>query len=369
MKITDIDLTLIAWENIPKVKYGDHNPKIPGHSQLGLLRISIDDGIEGYSFLGSSFRGAQLDAVQLIEVLKPVLMGQNPLNRERLYRAMYQRIRAVSYRTIGAMDTALWDIAGKVAGLPIHQMLGTFRDSVPAYASSSTLDSEEAYIDEATQVKALGYKGYKIHPPSDIQKTAAICRSVRKAVGKDYKLMLDPGGIYSYEQALIVGEIIENLDFYWYEDPLATDDIYNCVKLRQKLKIPLMATEYSPGGFQSYAQWIILQATDYLRGDVAIKGGITPVIKTAHLAEAFHMNYEIHHGGNSINNVANLHVMLAIKNCEFFEVLLPNEAQQYGLLEDLQIDSNGCVHPMDGPGLGVQIDFDLIKRKTIQVLR
>lgn len=369
MKISDVHLTLFSWDNLPKVKYGEHNPRIPGSSQLGLLTISTDRGVEGHSFLGSSFRGAQLDAVQLIEVLKPTVMGQNPLDRERLYRDMYQRIRAVSYRTVGAMDVALWDLAGKIAGLPVHQLLGSFRDSVPAYASSSTLDSEQAYLDEAQQVKAAGYKGYKIHPPSDIDKTVAICRALRKTVGEGYKLMIDPGGIYTYDQALTVGRVVEALNFYWYEDPLATDDMYNYVKLRQKLDIPIMATEYAPGGFQSYAPWIIMEATDYLRGDVAIKGGITPVFKTAHLAEAFHMNYEIHHGGNSLNNVANLHVMLAITNCEFFEVLLPNEAQQYGLLEDLSIDADGCIHPLGGPGLGARIDFDLIKRKTIQVLR
>jgi len=95
-------------------------------------------------------------------------------------------------------------------------------------------------------------------------------------------------------------------------DPLAEDDIYNYVKLRQKLDIPIMATEYSPGGFHSYAIWVSSGATDYLRGDVAVKGGITPCLKTAHLAEAFQMNFELHHGGNSLNNVANLHIALAI---------------------------------------------------------
>ena len=80
------------------------------------------------------------------------------------------------------------------------------------------------------------------------------------------------------------------------------------------------------------------QATDYLRGDVAVKGGITALVKTAHLAEGFHMNFEIHHGGNSLNNVANLHVIMAIKNCEFFEVLLPDGAQKYGLVQDIEVD-------------------------------
>ncbi len=173
---------------------------------------------------------------------------------------------------------------------------------------------------------------------------------------------------YRYEQALRVGRAIEEMNFYWYEDPLEDDDITNCIKLREKLEIPLMATEYSPGGFTAYAPWILNRATDFLRGDVAVKGGITALLKTAHLAEAFGMNLEIHHVANSLNNVANLHVTMAIKNCEFFEVLLPPEAQKYGLVEDIEVDSSGRVYAPTEPGLGAKIDFDLIERKKTAVL-
>jgi L-alanine-DL-glutamate epimerase-like enolase superfamily enzyme len=91
-------------------------------------------------------------------------------------------------------------------------------------------------------------------------------------------------------------------------------------------------------------------------------------VKTAHLAEAFHMNFEIHHGGNSLNNVANLHVIMAIRNCEFFEVLLPSAAQKYGLVQDIEVDARGLVHAPTGPGLGAAIDFELIRRQTTTVL-
>jgi L-alanine-DL-glutamate epimerase-like enolase superfamily enzyme len=102
---------------------------------------------------------------------------------------------------------------------------------------------------------------------------------------------------------------------------------------------------------------------------VAVKGGITACVKAAHLAEAFHMNYEVHHGGNSLNNVANLHLIMAIRNCEFFEVLLPANAQKYGLVEDVEVDGQGLVHALRGPGLGARIDSELIERRKIAVLR
>ena len=94
----------------------------------------------------------------------------------------------------------------------------------------------------------------------------------------------------------------------------------------------------------------MLQATDFLRGDVAVKGGITTLVKTAHLAEAFRMNYEVHHGGNSLNNVANLHVIAAIRNTTFFEVLLPDGAQKYGLEQDIEVGRDGMVHVPNGAG-------------------
>jgi L-alanine-DL-glutamate epimerase-like enolase superfamily enzyme len=110
------------------------------------------------------------------------------------------------------------------------------------------------------------------------------------------------------------------------------------------------------------------KATDMLRGDVMIKGGITSMLKIAHLAEAFAMKVEIHHGGNSMNDVANLHVQMAISNTSFMEVLLPHEAWWYGLVEEIQIDSDGFVHAPTAPGLGYEVDLELVERQKIAVL-
>src|SRR5277367_5364212 len=154
-----------------------------------------------------------------------------------------------------------------------------------------------------------------------------------------------------------------------YEDPLRDEDIYGYVRLKQKLDIPIMATEAPAGGLDTYAIWITERATDYLRGDVPSKGGITNMVKTAHLAEAFGLRYEIHHSSNSLNNVANLHVAMAIRNCEFFEVLPPDGAHKYGLVNDITVDADGLVHAPMGPGLGAEIDFEMIKRRTEAVLR
>jgi L-alanine-DL-glutamate epimerase-like enolase superfamily enzyme len=309
-----------------------------------------------------------MDAHSLIRYLKPLVLGQDPLERERLWQALWQRNRATTIRAIGAVDVALWDLGGKAAGLPIHRLLGSYRHSAPAYASSAVLPSKEAYAEEATRFRADGWTAYKIHPPTDPVVDIQVCEAVRRAVGDEYTVMLDSTWAYQYPEALRVGKAVEELGFHWYEDPLADDDLEGYVKLKQVLRIPILATEYTPGGFTAFAPWLTARATDYLRGDPAVKGGITPLIKAAHLAEGFHMNYEVHHGGNSLNNVANLHVIMAIRNCEFFEVLLPAAAQKYGLAHDIEVDAQGLVHAPAGPGLGAAIDFDLIRRTTTAVL-
>jgi L-alanine-DL-glutamate epimerase-like enolase superfamily enzyme len=368
MKITDVTLTLFAWDDIPATSYGAHTGKFAGASRLGLLAIATDEGQVGRAFLGSAFYPADMDGATLIKYLKPILLGHNPLDRERLVKAMWKRVRTTTVRAIGAVDIALWDIAGQVAGLPIHRLLGSYRDKVPAYISSAVLPSAQAYAEEAVQFKAQNYAAYKIHPPQVPRDDVKVCEAVRAAVGDDSLLMLDSVWSYDYPSALRVGQAIQALDFYWYEDPLADADIYNYVELKKHLSIPIMATEYPAGGLDSFTPWVKERATDFLRGDVAVKGGITTLVKAAHLAEAFHLNFELHHGGNSLNNVANLHVIMALQNTEFFEVLLPAASQKYGLAVDIEVDANGMVHAPTGPGLGAQIDFELVKRKTVGVL-
>jgi len=208
VKITDVTLTLFTWENIPATTYGRHTGKFGGQSQLGLLALRTDDGVEGHAFLGSASRGAQFDAESLMSELKPLVMDQDPLERERLYQALLSRNRHTTWRAIGAVDVALWDIAGKVAGLPIHRLLGTYRDRLPAYASSAVLQSKQAYAEEAARFKASGWTAYKIHPPTDPRVDIEICEAVRGMVGDAFTLMLDCTWAYDYPAAIRVGRAI-----------------------------------------------------------------------------------------------------------------------------------------------------------------
>ena len=126
---------------------------------------------------------------------------------------------------------------------------------------------------------------------------------------------------------------------------MSDEDIYNYVKLREKLDIPIMATEFPAGGLETYPIWLTERATDYLRGDIPNKGGLTTMLKTAHLGEAFSIKYEIHHSGNSLNNLANLHLCMAIRNTTMFEVLLPDGAQNTAWRRKSRSTGRECCMP------------------------
>ncbi len=365
MIVTDLTVTMFNWASEPwkagKVAFG-------GNKLLGVVEVQTDEGVKGHAFLGSSRQGADAYVGPLMEFVKPFLIGVNPLDIGAIWNRLWKMNRNVSTNAIGAVDVALWDIAGKVAGLPIHRLLGTCRDSVPAYASSGLLPTPEDYGREALHFKSLGWPAYKIHPHGNPRDDIEICRAVRNAVGDDMLLMLDSMWAYGYEDAMRVGRAIEALDYLWYEDPLAEEDIYNYIKLRNKLDIPIICTEYAPGRLYGMAQWVQQMATDMLRGDVAVTGGITPLVKIAHMAEAFRMKCEIHHGGNSLNNVANLHVTMAVSNCDFYEVFPSSGANKYGLVRDIEVDDQGLVHAPDKPGLGYEIDWELVEREKVEVV-
>ena len=363
MKITNVKVEMFEWKSKPwKTNYRN----IFGQTvQLGVVTIETDEDISGHSFLGSSKVGADHHVSGLIEFIKPIIMGRNPQDIGSIWKDLWKMNRSVSNNVIASIDICLWDINGKIANQPIHRLLGTCKEIVPVYSSTAYHETKEEYAEEALKFKEMGWTAHKIHPHGNPQYDIEISKAIRGAVGDEMKLMLDSMWAYQYEDAIRVGRAIENLNFYWYEDPLVEEDIYSYKKLNRKLDIPIIATEYIPGRFYGMAEWITETATDILRGDVVACGGITPLIKLANLAEAFNMKCEIHSGsGNSLDNVANLHAIMAVDNCEFFEFFPCTGENKFGLIEDIKFD-NGYVQAPTKPGLGYEIDWEQLRKKTL----
>jgi L-alanine-DL-glutamate epimerase-like enolase superfamily enzyme len=375
MKITDVTVLIHerAWR---------HPIVAPtGTEHLGILTIETDQGPTGNAFVS----GAAGEAIsQIVKLIKPTLIGQNPLNIGVIWRDLWSKNRILLPMSMGAIDIALWDILGKTANMPVHRLLGTCKHKVPAYFSSFQHASPHDFAEEAVYWKGEGWTGYKLHPPTQRRHMGEIvpvatdveaCKAVRAAVGDEMSLMFDAAFEYSYAEALGVGRALEELGYIWYEDPLPADDLYGYTRLKQWLQIPIVATEWTEGGVFALPSWILQRATDALRGDVAIKGGITGMMKIAHLAEAFHLPFEVHDAFNAANNVATLHVIMASATAHWFEVLPFNQAGEtglgnfwYGLSDVPPIDDEGCVHAPDGPGLGLAIDWDRLRSSAVATL-
>ena len=229
MKITNVKVDMFnwkteAWKTGVGTTFGDTR-------QLGIVTVETDEGVSGNAFLGSSRMGADHFVKGMMEFIKPIVMGRNPQDIGAIWWEMWKMNRSVSTYIIGAIDICLWDINGKIAGQPIHRLLGTCKESVPVYGSTAYHETTEEYAEEAIRFKEMGWQAHKIHPHGDPQMDIKISQAVREAVGPDMKLMLDSMWAYKYADALRVGRAIEELDFYWYEDPLVEEDIYNYVCL------------------------------------------------------------------------------------------------------------------------------------------
>ncbi len=358
MKITDVKVTVIEVES-PMGGF-------PGRmAQADLVQVLTDEGIEGNYLAasgGSSGRGL---AETIVEVHKPMLIGRDPFDRESIWDSVVNRHTAqVSMNALGAIDVALWDIAGKATGLPIYKLLGGYRDKIRAYASTLGFDSLQGYSDYAKELVGKGYTAIKLHPSGGAKEHLEACRATRDAVGDDVDLMLDSMCRYDRREALMVGRELEKLNFYWYEEPLWNSDLEGNRELSRLLDIPIAATEAlyttKPAHFTPY---IADHIVDIIRADA--QRGITLAKKVADMCDAFGMKFEPHSWGYAASQFANLHIIGAIKNCDFFEKMEPGELYDVCAKDTIKIDKEGFVHLPTKPGLGLEFDFDEVKKRTI----
>ena len=234
------------------------------------------------------------------------------------------------------------------------------------------LSSPDDYGDFALKLIKQGYKAIKLHtwmPPvswaPNVKMDVKACAAVREAVGEDFPLMLDANHWYSRTEAFELGKAIQELGYYWYEEPMDEHSSSSYKWLADNLDIPILGPEYAEGKFHTRAEWISNGICDIARTGTMDVGGIIPSIKIAHLAEAFNMDCEIHGGG-----AGNLAVLGAISNARWYERGLLHPFVDYNappayLHKIIDPMDNGMIRMPDLPGLGEDINFDYIKINAI----
>jgi L-alanine-DL-glutamate epimerase-like enolase superfamily enzyme len=334
--------------------------------EFPLLSIETDAGITGYSMgYGTSGQGHGI-AQALLDTYAHLILGENALRHEHLWHKIRRKNRHVYDMTDtcqGIIDVALWDIKGKRAGMPIALLLGQVRDAIPTYATGSrNLNTGEAVAEEALARKAEGFGGYKLQLWDGAKKDIPRVRAAREAVGPDFDLMLDSGGRLSYPDALEMGRVMDEANFLWFEEPIPDRNVSQLAKLCTELKTPILAGETVR--LDEMPAYLTQNAVDLARADVLIKGGITGMRKAFALCELMGYTIEIHTGGNSLLDVANLHVAAAAEHCRYVES--HHSVHRFGLKNSpLELDENHCQRVPSAPGLGIELDWDWLENHTV----
>lgn len=354
----------------------EHNLKITAVEPYVLkgskcfVLIRTDAGITGIGEV--SPMNAPAAAHLIANEFAALLIGMNPLDIERcwervFYRTYKQGVMGLQPEALAGIDIALWDILGKVTGLPISQLLGgKRRDWVRVYASigGGGQSTPQKMAERAEKAVAEGFTAVKIRmdygpipPDADVKKDLATLATVRKAIGDDIDLGYDVNNGYSAQTAIRVGKEIEAFNVIHYEEPVAQTDYAGYAQVVEAVDIPVAAGEHE------YTRWqfrdLIEQANpDIVQPDLVKCAGISEGVKIAALASAHHKLLCPHQTQPTIGQAANLHYTSVFVTNDMAQELAEGALQSelHTLFTNPLEFKNGRLKVPEPPGLGLDLD-------------
>ena len=328
------------------------------------LEVHTDEGISG--------RYTTEMTPEQVDIVRYHAVGRSPWEREAFFQQFHKGTRWVYQPPgwYGSFDNCLWDILGKVAGLPVYALVGRVRERLPVYQTGGNLDTA-GYLQHIEQAREQGGTfAYKFHSYKGGKADIAIYREVRQEVGPDYVLMTDPVCSYDLREAIEVGHVLEELDFVWLEEPMHDQKMNLYQELCRELTIPVLGTEMLMHDMGLTSQWLIAGATDRLRANA--RHGATQVLKMAHMAELHGTNVEMN-GNGGLFGLGHAHLACCIDNTEWYEcngAFIGREGhrrmgQRWGLLNAPLVEE-GHIGPPDGPGWGAEWDEEKFSALTVE---
>ena len=387
MKITAVISHILHYDLPEELGYSQ---QFYAKRSAHLVEVRTDDGVTGW---GECFGPGTVAVANkgIVEgVIAPLVVGMDPVAREVIWHKIYNRLRdhgqkGMPLQALSGVDIALWDIAGKVAGMPIHRLIGgAQRRRIAVYGYGMMLRREDAkslaarFADEAAAIKNLGFVAAKMKVGIGVTDDIKLAEAVRRGVGDSYPFMVDANHCYTTADAFYVGRALQELDAYWFEEPVAPEDLDGYRELRAALKINIA------GGEAEFTRWgwrhlLQRRCLDIAQPEVCALGGITEYQKVLALAHAHFTPVVNHVWGSGISIAANLHLLAAMPplpgGLNPREPMLEfdtthNHFQEDLLTEPLNIktqvaENNGYVEIPDGHGLGVEPDRKFIKKFAV----
>ena len=369
MKITEV--------NPIKLKFFPKNPPRDGLAGIPsrdvyLVEIKTDEGISG---IGEGFALGSLDSLETItvETLKPHLIGKDPLKIEELWQCMYSNTarygrRGIVMAAISAVDIALWDILGKAAGMPIYRLLGAAKSSLEPYASAGYYmegKGIEELCQEFREYVQMGFKTMKMKVGgAPLKEDIERVRAVRAEVGPDVDFGIDANNAWDYPTALKMARCCEEENVLFFEEPLSSDFLQDCVRLAANTDVPIAGyeTKLTRYGMRDF---IVNDAVDIVQVDAIWTGGISEARRVGILAGAWGKQVIPHFSASMVSLAANLSFGLSLSNATYMEYTLDENPLRSELCQESIVMKDGQVKVFEKPGLGLEINWDTVDRYRV----
>ena len=384
MKISSIKSHVLSYELDKELGYSQQYYK---HRTAHLVEIETDEGITGWGECFGPGNIALANKYIVEKVIQPLIIGEDPINKEYIWHKVYNLLRdsgqkGMPIQALSGIDIALWDILAKKAKLPLYQLLGGKTNSkIPVYGYGMMLQKKsveelcELFKKEANQIKEKNFKAMKMKVGLGPKEDLKLVSAVREAIGDDFKLMVDANHAYNKNDALYVGRGLDEMEIYWFEEPVAPEDYDGYKELKERLKTNIAGGEAE---FTKYGwnQLIKNNCIDIAQPEVCGLGGITEYLKVSALAQSNFIPIVNHVWGSALSVAVNLHLLTSLpdmpgglfptKSMLEFDTTEKNifitdlAEEKFSILDQVK-DKNGFASPLENIGIGINPKKDFIK--------
>ena len=384
MKISSIKSHVLRYELDKELGYSQQYYK---HRTAHLVEIETDEGITGWGECFGPGNIALANKYIVEKVIQPLIIGEDPINKEYIWHKVYNLLRdsgqkGMPIQALSGIDIALWDILAKKAKLPLYQLLGGKTNSkIPVYGYGMMLQKKsveelcELFKKEANQIKEKNFKAMKMKVGLGPKEDLKLVSAVREVIGDNFKLMVDANHAYNKNDALYVGRGLDEMEIYWFEEPVAPEDYDGYKELKEKLKTNIAGGEAE---FTKYGwnQLIKNNCIDIAQPEVCGLGGITEYLKVSALAQSNFIPIVNHVWGSALSVAVNLHLLTSLpdmpgglfptKSMLEFDTTEKNifitdlAEEKFSILDQVK-DKDGFASPLENIGIGINPKKEFIK--------
>jgi D-galactarolactone cycloisomerase len=383
MKITKITSHILQYDLPEELGYSQ---QYYARRTAHLVEVETDEGVTGWGECFGPGNVAIANKGIVEHVIQPMILGDDPMDRDVIWHKVYNLLRdhgqkGMPMQSLSGVDIALWDIAGKVAGLPLHKLIGgAHRMSVPAYGYGMMLKRESVedhvarFRDEAAAILGMGFKATKMKVGLGPKADVSLCAAVAEGVGEAGQFMVDANHCYTTSDAFYVGRALEEMGAYWFEEPVAPEDLDGYRELRAGLSVNISGgeAEFNRWGWRSILE---NRGLDIAQPEVCALGGISEYLRVLALCHAHFTPVINHVWGSAVAVATNLQLLASMPalpgGLTPWEPMLEFDTTHNAFRDELLTDpldiqgqvarNGGLVSIPQGPGIGVEPDRDFIR--------